>query len=333
MPNQRLALLVLAAGAFTLAACDEARTIDATERSSAETCTVCHGFPPPAPHPQSQSCNACHPATVDADNAIIPGGPHANGQTDVTFGHPDGYVASHSGDAIADIQSCTVCHGQSYDGGIAGVSCNACHAALSPAVSWQTNCTFCHGTRREMFTLDELAPAAPPQGVRGGDASTDPRVGAHQKHLGNGSVWSNGFLCQTCHPLNGSLAHLDGNVPVEFGALPLASAEGVTPTFTKSTQTCAVYCHGSTLEGGAATQPVWTTSLSCNSCHGLPPPSGLHSDHARKNVACSRCHDGYTGASVNTATHVNGEREAIIDVNGQRFQSWDDFAACSVCHH
>jgi predicted CxxxxCH...CXXCH cytochrome family protein len=342
MPTPRLALLALAVCAITLAACDEARTIDAPEgSSSAESCSICHGFPPPAPHPQSQSCFTCHPATVDAENRIIPGGPHANGVKDVSVvGHPDGYVASHSGDAIADIQSCSACHGTDYDGGLAqavspGVeaSCNDCHAAQLQVQNWQSNCTFCHGTRDPAFTFDNLPKAAPPQGVRQGSATTDPQVGAHQKHLGNGSEWSNGFQCQTCHTLNGSLAHLDGNAPVEFGALPLASAEGVTPTFTKSGQTCAVYCHGSSLEGGAATQPVWTSSLACNSCHGLPPSSGpealptAHRFHAVDlGVGCSACHAGYDTASVNKATHVNGTREVVFA--GVTINGWD----CNTCH-
>lgn len=333
MPTPRLALLALAACAITLAACDEARTIDDAESSSAESCSICHGFPPPAPHPQSQSCFTCHPATVDAENRLIPGGPHANGVTDVSFGHPDGYVASHSGDAIANIQSCTACHGTDYDGGIAQVSCNACHAAQLQVQNWQSNCTFCHGTRDPAFTFDDLAKAAPPQGVRQGSATTDPQVGAHQKHLGNGSVLSNGFQCQTCHTLNGSLAHLDGTAPVEFGALPLASADGVTPTFTKSGQTCAVYCHGSSLEGGTATQPVWTGSLACGSCHGTPPPSGpealptAHRLHAVDlGVGCGDCHAGYDAASVNKATHVNGTREVVFA--GVTINGWD----CGTCH-
>ena len=337
MPNQRLALLALTAGAIMLAACDEARTIEAREGETVgTTCANCHGFPPPAPHLQSQACYACHPQTVDRENRLIPGGAHANGQIDQSFGHADErYIERHSGDAIADIQLCSVCHGEDYGGGFAHVSCNACHSGLLQIDNWQSNCTFCHGTRDNAFTFEDLAKAAPPEGVRGEAATTDPHVGAHQKHLGNGSVLSNGFECFTCHALIGGLEHLDGQAPITFDLQPLASTGGATPSFAKQTQTCSsVYCHGSTLEGGTATAPQWTVALTaCSSCHGIPPPTGLHPDHARRNVSCARCHAGYTEGSVNLDTHVNGTRDAVIDVNGQQFESWSDGAACVVCHN
>lgn len=311
MSSQRLAMLALTAGAVMLTACDDARTLEAEEGASVGSCATCHGFPPAAPHPQSQSCFACHPQTVDTNNQPIPGGAHANGVIDVTFGHAAGYVGQHTADALADIQRCTFCHGADYSGGFAQVSCNACHQSQLGIQSWQNNCTFCHGQRSDAFTLDNLATAAPPDGVHGEKTTTDPHVGAHQKHLGNGSVLSNGFACQTCHPLVGALDHVDGQVPVTFQFEPLASTGGATPSFTKATQNCSsVYCHGSTLEGGTVSAPQWTVPLTaCNSCHGIPPQSGYHSTHLPK-VQCAECHDGYTNASVKKETHVNGTRNA-----------------------
>ena len=44
-------------------------------------CDRCHGFPPPDPHPQSQSCSVCHGADYDENdhlNAKI----HMNGEVD-----------------------------------------------------------------------------------------------------------------------------------------------------------------------------------------------------------------------------------------------------------
>ncbi|HSD20624.1 MAG TPA: CxxxxCH/CxxCH domain-containing protein [Anaeromyxobacter sp.] len=342
MLNQRLALLALTASAVMLAACDDARTLEAQEGASVGTCATCHGFPPlqtrsGAAHPQSQACFACHPQTVDRDNQLIPGGPHANGNVDASFGHDPGYIARHSADAIADIQTCSACHGQDYDGGLTvtidgeqrvSPSCNDCHAGVLGIQNWQSNCTFCHGTRNNAFTFENLAQAAPPEGVRGETATTDPHVGAHQKHLGNGSVLTNGFECFTCHPLIGGLAHLDGQVPITFQLQPLASSDGATPSFTKGTQTCSsVYCHGSTLQGGTATAPRWTVALTaCNSCHGIPPPTGQHDFHTGIGVACATCHDGYTDTSVNKATHVNGARDVVRA--GVRINGWD----CTTCH-
>jgi predicted CxxxxCH...CXXCH cytochrome family protein len=342
MSNQRLALLALTAGAVMLAACDDARTLEAQqEEASVGSCANCHGFPPAAPHPQSQACFACHSQTVDGDNQLIPGGAHANGQIDETFGHAEErYIERHSGDALADIQRCTICHGQDYGGGLAQVSCNACHQGQLGIQNWQSNCTFCHGQRSDAFTLDDLSPAAPPEGLRGETATTDPHVGAHQKHLGNGSVYSNGFACQTCHPLVGGLVHLDGQVPVTFQFQPLASTGGATPSFTKATQTCSsVYCHGSTLQGGTSPAPQWTVPLtSCNSCHGIPPASGQHGIHTVK-VACAECHVGYSDSSVNKDTHVDGTRNvnrvtftfpdlAHHVLPNEPVAGWD----CAACH-
>lgn len=333
MANQRLALLALTASAVMLAACDEARTLEAREGSSIGTCATCHGFPPAvtgdgSPHPQSEACFACHALSVDRENKIIPGGAHANGRPDDTFGHAEQrYIDRHSADAIADIQFCSNCHGQDYGGGFAQVSCNACHIGLLEIQNWQGNCTFCHGTRNDGFTFEDLAEAAPPEGVRGETATTDPHVGAHQKHLGNGSVLSRGFACFTCHPLTGGLAHLDGEAQVTFALQPLASSGGATPSFTKATQTCSsVYCHGSTLQGGTVPEPQWTAALACNSCHGIPPPTGQHDSHAAMLGGCSACHPGYTASSVDTATHVDGARDVVFA--GVRIAGWD----CVGCH-
>jgi predicted CxxxxCH...CXXCH cytochrome family protein len=341
MLNQRLALLALTASIVMLAACDEARTIEAQEGASVGTCATCHGFPPlqtrsGAPHPQSQACFACHPQTVDLDNQLIPGGPHANGQVDASFGHDEpSYVGRHSGDAIADIQVCSVCHGQDYAGGLTVIvdgeqrvspSCNACHAGFGFA-NWQSNCTFCHGTRNAAFTFDNLAEAAPPQGVR--EARPRPiRTSARTRSTSGTAACSIGFPCWICHTLNGGLEHLDGQAPVTFQLHPLASTGGATPSFTKATQTCSsVYCHGATLQGGAATEPKWTAALTaCNSCHGIPPPTGRHDFHTGIGVACATCHDGYTNTSVNKATHVNGASDVVRA--GVRINGWD----CATCH-
>ena len=46
-------------------------------------CASCHGFPPPAPHPDNMACGTCHPSTVNADGTIdVQGGAHINGQLD-----------------------------------------------------------------------------------------------------------------------------------------------------------------------------------------------------------------------------------------------------------
>jgi predicted CxxxxCH...CXXCH cytochrome family protein len=62
-------------------------------------CGGCHGWPPPAPHPQLTSCAGCHGRTVRADGTIdVAGGLHVNGTVD--FG-------GSGGGALA----CDSCHG------------------------------------------------------------------------------------------------------------------------------------------------------------------------------------------------------------------------------
>src|SRR5512147_3246387 len=63
-------------------------------------------------------------------------------------------------------------------------------------------CTHCHGdpTRAASASTDPLVAAAPPRGVRGGTAPTDPDVGAHQRHLADGPTWK-AIACSSCHAL------------------------------------------------------------------------------------------------------------------------------------
>lgn len=82
---------------------------------TADACSLCHGYPPAAPHPQSDGCVTCHKKTVDADNLLLEGSDkHLNGQVDL----------------LVDGASCDACHGfppvapHPEEG-----SCANCHAA------------------------------------------------------------------------------------------------------------------------------------------------------------------------------------------------------------
>jgi len=60
-------------------------------------CSTCHGYPPPAPHPQRVSrCSGCHAATVRLDGTIdLVGGHHIDGQVDVAGGAGAGCAGCH----------------------------------------------------------------------------------------------------------------------------------------------------------------------------------------------------------------------------------------------
>jgi len=74
------------------------------------------------------------------------------------------------------------------------------------------------------------------------------------------------------------------------------------------TNSCSVYCHGSTLTGGTNATPSWTgaNQAVCGTCHGTsiatPPTRASHVTHAGTlAIACSSCHPAVTDNS-----HVSG---------------------------
>ena len=172
-------------------------------------------------------------------------------------------------------------------------------------------CTLCHGSGND---------PAPPRSTRGETSPTAIGVGAHQAHLKDG-VLHRAIACAECHVVPTDTRHVDGVVQVTFG--PLANASGVASTWDPGSATCATYCHGATLPGGALTTPLWTGGASqatCGSCHGTPPPA----PHAQS-TECGGCHAGYTATSVNLATHVNG----VVDVGGG---AGGGSLTCTSCH-
>jgi len=111
-------------------------------------CGTCHGVPPPAPHPQSTSCIACHPETV------IPGGIDVQGGT-----HIDGLVQSIG-------NACTLCHldpidnGQGPDNGRRGVvgefPVSPAHGHLAQDEVSDDDCEVCHGVTTHQDGYVEL---------------------------------------------------------------------------------------------------------------------------------------------------------------------------------
>ncbi len=82
---------------------------------TAASCALCHGYPPVAPHPQSEECMTCHGKTVGADGLLLgDGDAHRNGQVDL----------------LVDGASCDVCHGfPPAAPHPAEASCVDCHSA------------------------------------------------------------------------------------------------------------------------------------------------------------------------------------------------------------
>lgn len=277
-------------------------------------CGTCHGAPPPSHDRGSTRCNSCHPGTVKADGTIdLANGMHVNGKVEVNQQHSDGWAdpSEHGAGAKQGIAACQDCHGPDFEGGTSGVSCNACHGGTA----WQSNCTFCHGTRLASYTSASLVKAAPPLGTRGETSPSQAAVGAHKTHL-LGNAIGRAVACTDCHAdLPTSLAHVLGQPPtVEFGAA--ARRGGAAPTW-NGVSCAASYCHGSTLDaGGTNHTPSWTggaAQAACGTCHGAPPPA----PHMNR-TDCGACHPGYGASSVNLANHLNGNVDYSV--------------TCSSCH-
>jgi len=312
--------------------------------SGEAACGTCHGVPPPnAAHvgvPGSTSaCAGCHPATVLASGQIdVAGGKHVDGFIDVTGGHPAGWSAPAQHGAAAKgldpgypraVDSCKACHGDDLSGGPARVACASCHVAGGAAPPFA--CNFCHGTR----SGTGLAAAAPPLGLRGETLSSQPAVGAHQRHLGLATLTAG---CAECHVAPSGLLHANGAVELPFGTL--ARTGGASPSYAAGSCS-ATYCHGNFSGGNRANAPAFTGTAACGSCHAFDgsgrPATGEHglSEHQ---VSCFVCHGtGYDftagTASVGgpaLATHVDGAKSFRPP---NEFPQWEAATrSCVGCH-
>jgi predicted CxxxxCH...CXXCH cytochrome family protein len=289
--------------------------VDGTQKA----CTSCHGAPPPAPHPQDTACQNCH-ADAGPNLTIKTPAQHIDGTVQITSVHPPGYNdrTKHGYDFDAQgPSSCATagCHGTALTGGnTGGPSCNTCHTA-----NWQTDCKFCHGT---------TANGAPPEGVLGQTAATDPHVGAHAVHVGATATHA-AWDCTYCHTKPSTAltpGHIDGTggivqAEVLFSSLNPGSAYSFTAN------TCATsYCHGSGVT--AKTSPVWTstTALACvDGCHGGDPNrTGMSSNHRRSDhkKPCATCHKSVVDANNNiiaAGLHVNGAKDVQFSPAGSSY--------------
>jgi len=248
---------------------------------------------------------------------------------------PAPFESSIAGDPTS---ACNVCHASALAGAATTnwqQNCVFCHGAQSLVHSWT----------RPATTTDPLwAQVAPPVGPLGSSATTTLAVGAHQQHVGSLNALSQTFACWQCHPtyptadgMPADVGHVNGlPTPVPLGGA-LATTGGVQGVW--SAPTCSsTYCHGNFpatpqsvggstagLTGGNNAQPKWNqvdgTFAQCTSCHGgsvtdatghatAAPNDGQHAFHVGAGFACSACHLGYTGTTVNVALHVNGVRDA-----------------------
>jgi predicted CxxxxCH...CXXCH cytochrome family protein len=171
-------------------------------------------------------------------------------------GHPSDWVSTHKTTARTNVESCTECHGESYDGGISRVGCMTASVAgftchVTSPVANLNGCISCHGN-------GPFGTAAPNT------------KSAHTKHTALPGVG-----CNTCHLNAGSgtaghaKASPSGGYTKATISIPTALSTG---TFGYNADKCSnVSCHG-----GKET-PAWTT--------------GAISIVAGNNSICLNCHE------------------------------------------
>jgi len=252
---------------------------------------------------------------MNADGTInLAGAKHLDGAVQAQ-GHPPGFAAPAQHGPLflaflggtAGATDCTTCHGPSLG------SCTTCHSANGWA-SWQSNCTFCHGTRTKTYGASSLALAAPPDAVSQRlDGIAEPqREGKHAGHLAK-------YPCAMCHAVPADLSHVHGasaRADVALGAL-----WGFPSTYSTASSSCTTYCRGSSFDAqhkGSVALWVWNANAAtatCGSCHADPPASPAHTG-LDSTSDCGRCHPGYSAAVVNPATHIDGQSNV----------------SCTACH-
>ncbi len=274
-------------------------------------CNDCHGIAPSTgahkKHVENlqNDCNVCHDGYLK--NASVNNQIHIDGKRDVQMN-------------------------ASYGGTYANGVCSnvSCHGSNSPNWTGQgeLGCTSCHGGT-------DNDTGAPPVDLQGNSNRTARGVGAHTAHVSD-SQWGRTYDCTECHikPVNASdPGHIDNNRPAEIVWGEFSKTENLTPNWDGS-KCDNVYCHGGSLQDGSARNPQWTRTetLPCDACHGLPPDTGGHKEHAESQIDCNVCHEGYSkNTSVNKAIHIDGKHDVKLSASvGGSYAN----GVCSniVCH-
>ncbi|GFE56444.1 CxxxxCH/CxxCH domain-containing protein [Geobacter sp. AOG1] len=244
------------------------------------------------------SCNSCHSLTASSNTALSDKTYHVNKVKNVAFSAWAG--GTWSGTTCSN----TYCHSNGTS------TASPTHAAISWATPPTVNCDSCHG----------------------GTAANPPASTPHVKHVGTAAGYK--FACVKCHArtvkstvdsttfatISSVHMHLNKVKDVAFDSTVSGSWDGTTCTST--------YCHskgtGGTAQSDgrtitAGTNPTWSGTLNCGSCHGGGNTNGQPeyangslktNSHAKHPTDCSRCHYATTtdGTTIATAAnHVNGQ--------------------------
>jgi predicted CxxxxCH...CXXCH cytochrome family protein len=159
----------------------------------------------------------------------------------------------------------------------------------------------------------------------GNTNSTIRTVGAHQKHVTQGTLGAD-VACSTCHAVPSTVAatgHLGSDSKAEVRFDTTLSMYRSNAIYNASNVSCAnTYCHGNFNGGNLNRTMTWTdtssTAVACGTCHGDATKSTTKekafpvSGHTFVSVTadCSSCHGAVVNASmaiINPSKHINGK--------------------------
>jgi len=315
--------------------------------TTAMQCSSCHGSPPPAPHPSSSDCGACHPTMQAGTDSFRDKSLHINGIVEVT-----GDVA------------CDACHGSggnaapprdiagSNSRSSAGVGAHRQHLGSS---SWRSaiTCQNCHkvpsavdsaghldGDDVAEVPFDDLNPAAT---VNFGN-STCQNLYCHSNGRGTlGSLsWTSTspMSCDSCHGDPPPAPHPPGtdcgscHPTMSAGTNnfkdPTLHINGIVEVDSKNLACDA--CHGS---GGDPSPPTDLSGSSSRSSAGV----GAHRQHLgasswRATMRCENCHK--VPASVDAPGHLGSDNVAEVPFDSLNPTATVNFTAATCgnlwCH-
>ena len=241
------------------------------------------------------TCANCHAGTVTTIG------------TDATTEIPSDKVAIHANGTR------NVLPGGSFNGATVGFSwvggsCSnvSCHGAWKD-IAWNATanrCDNCHGTFQDAGGMD--ADVVPKH--RNADWTKD-FSGGHTGAADDGNPALDSEKCDWCHAntqpayisLNG---HIDGSVQITSGV-----------GYSESTWVCATACHlaqtpYNMVDTTYPIEPIAGQTITCGSCHAVPPTSGAHTAHNADSDAdyteCEACHSNNGGQGYTVANGGGG---------------------------
>jgi predicted CxxxxCH...CXXCH cytochrome family protein len=304
------------------------RPVWSEPRTSDDACGSCHGLPPPAPHPQSEKCSACHGEVIDDERRFVAPERHVNGEVDYDAG------------------ACVLCHGNddntappldtSGNDAITARGVGAHQTHLAGGVDGRpVECDECH---RVPESIDEPthADGLPAEVIFSGVATTGDRTASFDPISATCSAF--------CHSPSPGDVHTS---PAWIGAATLecTSCHGAPPPAPHPQMTTCSMCHAEVIDSDDRTiveKNLHVNGIvevafddSCNACHGgtnaAPPLDldgnrqttasgvGAHQTHMlgterSRAVPCDECH--LVPRDVFDPGHVDTDRPAELVFSG-----------------